>query len=357
MSIRQIIRFDNWWFAKMPPLLAAAYLLILLGGLDIGRAVPVLGGFLLSIICVASYGHVVNDLFDVEADRRAGKANAVARFGPRRAIVIAIASALAGWLIAVLAEYPALALLLVALNYVWPTIYSVPCIRLKERGLWGVASDAAGSHITPTLLALALFAAPTRPVLGDAAPAMVLLVAWSIVQGIKGILNHQVADRDNDEVAGIVTFATSVPARRLERFLPRFNLWVEWPISLLLVVSVARVCPLAVIAFVVYCLVETAKFRLGFEFALTGGHSRPSFPFVNELFYVCWLPLAAAMQLALLDPSMLWLPIVHVCLFWRVFRLQARDLRAVAAALQQRFPPPRWVARVAATPQPPRSPD
>jgi 4-hydroxybenzoate polyprenyltransferase len=337
VSIRQIIRFDNWWFAKIPPLLAAAYLSILLGGLDLGRAVPLLGCFVLSIACVASYGHVVNDLFDVEADTLAGKPNAVVDLGPRRAVLVAFALVLAGWLTATLGDYPRVAGLLLVLNYAWPTLYSVPGVRLKERGVLGVVCDALGSHVTPTLFAVTLFVPPITSVMSDVTTVAALLVVWSLAQGTKGILNHQLADLANDEVAGVVTFATSVSAGRLERFLPRFNLCVEWPVSLLLVVSVARVCPLAVIAFVLYCLVELIKFRLGFEFALTAGRRRPSFPFVNELFYVSWLPLAAGLQLVWLNPSLVWLPIVHILLFLRVFRLQAGDLRATAAALQRRF--------------------
>ena len=34
----------------------------------------------------------------------------------------------------------------IAVNFLWPTIYSVPFIRLKERGYLGVLSDAAGSR-------------------------------------------------------------------------------------------------------------------------------------------------------------------------------------------------------------------
>src|SRR5262249_30190395 len=213
----------------------------------------------------------------------------------------------------------------------------VPGIRLKERGLWGVVCDAAGSHITPTLFALNVFAAPAAPGL-LAAWSAPLLVCWAVVQGIKGILNHQVADRENDEAAGGVTFATAAPAQRLERFLPRFNLWVELPVSCLLTLSVCGICPLAGVGFLAYCSVELLKFKLGFEFALTARSRRASFPFVNEFFYVIWFPLAAAVPLTLLRPGWLWLPVLPPFAFRAAFRALAGRPRFVALGLRGAVP-------------------
>jgi hypothetical protein len=67
VNVREIVRLDNWWCAKIPPLLAVAYVSILLGGIDLGRAAVLLGCFLFSVACVAAYGHVVNDLLPASA--------------------------------------------------------------------------------------------------------------------------------------------------------------------------------------------------------------------------------------------------------------------------------------------------
>src|SRR5262249_9418421 len=155
---------------------------------------------------------------------------------------------------------------LLFLNYVWPTIYSLPIIRLKERGILGVLCDAAGSHITPTLLALAVFGSAS-PVTSSSPMAFPLVVSvWACALGIKGILYHQVADRENDVQAAVTTFATAAPPDQIECFLPRYNLWVELPISGVLVLVVFGWCPLAVGSFVIYCAVETLKYKLGFQF-------------------------------------------------------------------------------------------
>ena len=76
-AARRAVRLDDWWYSKIPPLLAVAYLQALVAHVSSTRLAEVLPCALLSIVCVAAYGHVVNDIFDVDADRRAGKANAM----------------------------------------------------------------------------------------------------------------------------------------------------------------------------------------------------------------------------------------------------------------------------------------
>src|SRR5580704_15198358 len=75
-------RPENWFVSKIPPLLAVAYLEILRLGIAPHDAVQLLACALFSICSVAIYGHVVNDLFDLDADRLAGKANRLASMQP-----------------------------------------------------------------------------------------------------------------------------------------------------------------------------------------------------------------------------------------------------------------------------------
>jgi 4-hydroxybenzoate polyprenyltransferase len=120
------------------------------------RFLHLLACYLASIACVATYGHIVNDACDVDADRRANKPNAMRNLGVGARILLALGFFVGGFLPALVAGYSNLTLALLAANYLWPTLYSIPGIRLKERGLFGVICDAMGSHVTPTLLYTAL---------------------------------------------------------------------------------------------------------------------------------------------------------------------------------------------------------
>lgn len=137
-------RTGNWFVSKIPPLLAVAYLEILRFGIKPQPAARLLGCGLFSIFSIAIYGHVVNDIFDLEADRLANKVNRLAAMGPVSRALLAGAFLAAGFLPALMARYSIGVLLLLTLNYLWPTIYSVPITRLKEKDLFGVACDALG---------------------------------------------------------------------------------------------------------------------------------------------------------------------------------------------------------------------
>jgi 4-hydroxybenzoate polyprenyltransferase len=307
------------------------YLQLAIGNVRVADVAVRLSAVLVSILCVAAYGHVVNDVFDIEADRRAGKPNAMAQRGRGAQASLATTLFVAPFLPALLVPYPGWSIGLLLLNLLLPTIYSIPGTRLKERGVMGLIADVGGSHLLPTLFLL------TALGLGgsDSRHFTVVAALWSCALGVKGILNHQVADRENDLASGTSTFATRRDAGQIERWLPRYNLFVEAPVSIGLALTVIDVSPLAAVALGAYTAVELAKYELGFQFALSADPRtiRPTFPFVNDAFYLFWLPLAAAIQLALLRPDWLWLPFLHSALFAGTARVRGRDLRDLALAL------------------------
>ena len=64
-SIRTVARADNWWSSKIPPLLAVGYAAILFHQIEPRTALLGLAVLLLSLSSVATYGHIVNDIFDI----------------------------------------------------------------------------------------------------------------------------------------------------------------------------------------------------------------------------------------------------------------------------------------------------
>lgn len=331
-------RPGNWFVSKIPPLLAVAYLEILGFGLDPRDSARLLAAGLLSIFSVAIYGHVLNDIFDLEADRLAHKVNRLDGVRPVWRVLLTTVFLISGFLPMVIVPYSRAALFVLSLNYLWPTIYSLPMTRWKEKGLLGVACDAAGSHITPTIFVLALFSSGNRPAPGPGLEAALIAVLWAAALGLKGILHHQIADRDNDIQSGIATFATARSLAAMQRFLIVLNLGIELPVSALFSVAVFPWCPLAVPAFALYVASETVKYRLGFQFALTASQAtvRASLPFTNEMFYVLWMPMAAAVQLGL-HAGFLWVPLIHAAVFHAPVRQQAEDWRAIIKNAARRF--------------------
>lgn len=332
-----LVRFGNWWTHKIPPLLLVVYVELIRRHASLGTSVAAICVLVLCVSCVAAYGHVVNDWCDIADDERAGKPNAMRGVHVGRRTALCVGFIVAGF--AVLAPFSDAwpARIALAVNFLWPTLYSIPGVRLKERGLLGVLSDAAGSHVTPTLFAFAVAS------MFDRAPANVIVLTavllWATALGIKGILYHQIADRANDEIAGVATFATGFDASRLFAVLARYNLLVELPASAFLTVVIAAFVPMAVGALIVYLTLESTKFALGFEFAVSSDARlrRASVPFANEMFYTFWLPLAAAVQLALDNVWFAWLPVLHGLLFREQIAVQIGDARAIISQLKARL--------------------
>lgn len=324
-------RFQNWWFSKIPPLLAVIYLSMLLRGPEFRVDFPLLVCYMVSVCCVAIFGHIINDVFDVRPDLQSGKRNEMADVGWGPRVVMGTTFLFAGFLPALSAHYSATSLLLLALNYLWPTIYSVPFIRLKERGVLGIFCDALGSHITPALFALSLFGDFDSGEPAEKYCYPVIVTLWATVLGLKGILHHQSLDRESDVRSGTVTFVTKVEPASVDRFLNWFNLGVELPISTALIAVVYHSCPFGVGALAIYCGLELLRFWLGERIAITSNtqSNRAVIPFTNELFYILWLPMAAAMQLAASDLTWWWLPVVHATIFYRTILMERLELNFV----------------------------
>jgi hypothetical protein len=188
--------------------------------------------------------------------------------------------------------------------------------------------------VTPTLFVLSIFPLDHHHRLALSAT----MLAWSSALGLKGILHHQIADRQHDVASETVTFATTRREGQIERWLARYNVWFELPLSTLLALEVVRSFPLVAVALVGYSVLEGAKNRLGYEFAVTADlrDRRPSVPFANEAFYVAWLPLAAALQLGAGSQRWLWAPLAVTALFLPAYRAQVAELRSVTRAWHAR---------------------
>jgi len=97
-------------------------------------------------------------------------------------------------------------LLLAAYGAAWLAFsaYSLPPLRLKTRGIFGVMADASGAHLFPALVAalLAFRAQGTAPDL----LWLALVALWAGAFGVRGILWHQLSDEEADRIGQVRTF-------------------------------------------------------------------------------------------------------------------------------------------------------
>lgn len=205
--IASYIRGSDWWNSKATPLFAFAYMAMLGADFVVGEQVVQLLVFLVWIIGAAGFGHFLNDCFDIEADRIAGKSNIAASMAVwQRVTLLALLAvfSIAPWFFLPGSDHK---WVLVGSHLILFLLYSMPPIRLKEAGLLGLFADAIYAHIIPTLLALMAFGTDNQ--MFDEVPEWMIASAvglWGLGLGLRNIIGHQIVDYENDVKAGTLTF-------------------------------------------------------------------------------------------------------------------------------------------------------
>lgn len=317
-SIAGAIRADNWFYWKIPPLFAVAYASFLLHGTDYRSALQELLLIFWCIASVASYGHIINDVFDIEADRAGGKPNAMERFRPWQRLTLCSLSVLSGLgaLLYFTTNWMAAAVLMV--NYLLPTVYSIPPLRLKERGVAGVVCDALGAHAVPVLFVLLTVSffqqASTLAEIGIGLSAIV----WSLFAGLRSIVIHQVDDLLSDGRSDVITFAGTQTRASLRRLVLCYFLPVEAITLGVFTVLLMPFSEVLTIATLTYAVLEIGKLCAGMKMPIFFEESEVQeryLPLLNNSFYELWLPTALLLQLCAMQVEYLIIGLLHLLFF------------------------------------------
>jgi 4-hydroxybenzoate polyprenyltransferase len=249
----KILKAEKWWNDKAPPVFALAYYLLATGAnvASLGRCLLAIAAFITAFIGVAGYGHVLNDLGDIEVDRAAGKTNTMqGRKGWHSALMIAALLAMA-WLPWLVLPANRWNLSFVGIQLLLLTLYAAPPLRLKTRPIPGVITDALYAYLVPMLITWTTWSRLGGP----AKPQPVLLAAlipWSLCAGLKGILVHQDSDAANDAAVGLSTFVTRYGHARTFWLLTRIVLPAEIASFALMTMTLTRELPFYLVFVVLF---------------------------------------------------------------------------------------------------------
>ena len=309
----------------MPPLLSVAYAQSLMQSLPPRLALPALVALVVSVALLASYAHTVNDIFDVDSDARAGKANSVARLGGwgrvSRSAVLLVAG-LTPW---VFHRPPGPALAALVAIVLLPLAYSAPPLRLKERGVAGLLADAAVAHVAPTVFVSMMFAGLAPNPRSGTLLLVLLASAWAACVGLRGILVHQLHDLDNDLLGGTRTFVVEAGVERARRLCTRVLFPVEVCLLGVLLVVLTRLHALVGGFFLLYAIV----FQLARCYWLLPHEPAPierHRTIAMFEFYTVWPPVVLGIALAFRQPIFALLVVVHVIFFGRSTLRQVRSI-------------------------------
>lgn len=310
MRLLDRLRLDSWWEHKLSPLLATVYATAVLMRIPFAALWREAGFALLALVVCASYVSVLNDLTDATEDRASGKPDRWngSTLGPVLCLLACIAAG-TGVLLA-LRNDPLLACLYL-LSWLSFALYSLPPIRLKLRGVWGVLADACGAHLFPALFAVLLIYRWTPR---EAPSGWTIAVAlWSLAAGMRGILWHQLEDFVSDERIGLRTFAGLHGPAAAQRVgvIAFFVEAAAFAAMLWLTRNGLAACLLAL-----YGLFALARRRfLGIGLAII--EPRPARRMAMAEYYIVLFPLAFLLTASWQQPAMLALLLLHLVLFSR----------------------------------------
>jgi 4-hydroxybenzoate polyprenyltransferase len=324
------LRLSRPWSFKAPFLISVPYYVALLSALSLERALAAILASAMTILGVSGLAYLINDLADREVDAKAGKPNLFLRLSTRTIALLAtglVALAIVPW-ISVLPLTPTTGGLL-GLEMLLFIAYSVPPIRLKDRGGLGAIADALYAHANPALLAAFTFAAlgglPERRLF----PFVAALGLWQLALGLRNILLHQLLDLEHDRAAGTRTWVTRLGAERGERLLRLLLVPAEIVLFAAYAVVVARDVRTFAPGLLVFIALETWIVHLRWRRAFPLSLRDFLFNYVDD-FYVEWIPVLVLLELAIGDPRFLAILALHVLLFPK------NALRRVFAELRPR---------------------
>ncbi|WOD36904.1 tetratricopeptide repeat protein [Nodosilinea sp. E11] len=324
-SFFKAIRSHDWWLYKIPPLLAIAYAEILLLDFPVLQSILTVAALLFTIACVAAYGHIINDSFDIGADQQVGKHNSMARFSPWQRALFCLAFTGLGFSLPVLLHFGILPIILLGINYLLPTLYSTPPFRFKEKGILGIISDAAGAHAIPTLFIATTF---THLVTAPSLQATALTISattWAFFAGLRGILLHQLWDRSDDLKSSVITFVTKSRVETVRFWMSRLLFPVEMLLMGALILVIAPAAPLILVFTVFYFLLKLILTKLDPTATLDPAPVQKAYVIPHD-FYEVSLPLTLATILGLKNPYFTILLLLHTFLFYPGFERRITNL-------------------------------
>jgi 4-hydroxybenzoate polyprenyltransferase len=192
----RLARWRDWAQSKLPFTAAVAVLL----ASEASPAVRMIE-IVATIVAGAAFGYALNDVADRAYDARSGKPNRAADVSPTRWGVFLALTAGGAFGLSLLWAPDAAAPVLILVALTSSVAYSVPPLRLKERGALALIGAAAAQWLLPVLV---VSAAEPQGWLRPAAWSFALL---GLALGTRWIMVHQLADASVDRRAGIRSYA------------------------------------------------------------------------------------------------------------------------------------------------------
>ncbi len=223
------IGWRNWAVFRYNSVFENLFILFLIALIDQHKELLFLRDsllFLLFSIFATTYGYLINDYSDMELDRLHGKSNTFEEDSKQKAGLIVVLTLL----LALLTSIPFWNRpYFVGLTIFWfliTTFYSLPPIRLKERGTANIIFVVMAQRLLPVLILFSVFTFWSHAL-------VITILIYVFFRGLSSDLNHQLEDYENDLQTGTRTFVVSKGYQRVQKIF-----WVSLHLEKFLLVVV-----------------------------------------------------------------------------------------------------------------------
>jgi hypothetical protein len=321
----ELVRAGDWWQYKLAPTVALFFATALIERNALLPLWPQAALLLVALAVCAAYVSVINDLTDRADDVAGGKPNRQLAYSRGPVLALLGSTIAAGSVIAWSWRGEPLLVATYAGSWLVYSLYSLPPLRLKARGLAGAVCDAAGAHLFPALTAILLASGSHRPDRVWMAAAAV----WAFAYGLRGIVWHQLNDYRCDVRAGVQTFAARWPAAAT-----RLGTFVAFPAELVALAILLRWIaePLPLVALVFYTVLLAGRARKGLTLVVV--MPKPHCISVMQEYYDVFLPVALLLGAVERDWHTLVLLAAYIGLFPKGLNRVARDVTRFALILR-----------------------
>jgi len=194
----RLVRVRDWWDKIL--YVAGAAFLLWNGSGRVGVDAHAFALYVAGVLCLLIGGYTINDVADFPQDTRVPREDIGPTPRRHHSLVVALAGLVVGMTLLLAATREPLPRAIAVVNLLIGVEYSLPPMRFKERGVWGVIVGAWTQKPGLFLVSAAM--------LGVWNWLCVLLTVWLFCGGALAMLGHQILDHRNDLAAGVRTFVT-----------------------------------------------------------------------------------------------------------------------------------------------------
>ena len=319
-----IIRYNDWWLYKVPPLLSVMYATLYLHNYCISFFWLEILKLIFYISSAAIYVCIINDFTDRKIDLIAGKKNVFNKFSAWVAQFILISTILLQILVLFSLRNNGVSAYWYFLSIFSYSLYSIPPIRLKEDKYFGILTDALGAHSFASVFIVMYVYNLIK--IEPNYNWVVAVFVWSFTYGVRGIVWHQFIDKEADCKVGINTFANSLNTKKLSNLVISFFI-IEFLTLLYLLLFLSSW--LLIVAFLLYLMVTIARHFVYSSKIILAIPNSSFYQILLAEFYELYLPLSILLLNLTTCKSVLFIITIQLVLFpKRLFTLyvESKDI-------------------------------